>query len=142
MYYRTSFMNHNYGDKPMGNKKSKNRTVTILRWIARILGVLYIAFFLLMFIGEELSSNQESNPIAARELMGLVFDFVYFVGLIVAWKWEGLGGLIAAIGLVAFAITIPDAAILAYTIMAVPVILFLVCWLLSRSKPEPEPASQ
>ena len=109
----------------MGNKKSKNRTVTILRWIARILGVLYIAFFLLMFIGEELSSNQESNPIAARELMGLVFDFVYFVGLIVAWKWEGLGGLIAAIGLVAFAITIPDAAILAYTIMAVPVILTL-----------------
>ena len=126
----------------MGNQKNKNRTVTIIRWIARILGVLFIAFFLLMFIGEELSSKQETSSIAVRELIGLVFDFVYFVGLILAWKWEGLGGLIAAIGLIAFAVTIPDAAILAYTIMAVPVILFLICWLLSRSKPAPEAATQ
>ena len=121
--------------------KSKSRLVTIIRWIARILGVLFIAFFLLMFIGEELSSNQETNPIAARELIGLVFVFVYFVGLILAWKWEGLGGIIAAIGLIAFAILIPNALILAF-VMAVPAILFLICWFLSRSKPEPEAANQ
>ena len=66
-----------------------------------------------------------------REGLGMVFVFVYFGGLILAWKWEGLGGLIAIGCAIAFSVTIQEYSLL-IVLMAAPALLFLVCWLLSR----------
>ena len=119
----------------MNDLKIINRSITIIRWTARIVGLLYIAFFLLMLIGEGLSSSQESNPLTVSAWLGFVFVFIYFVGLILAWKWEGIGGLIAIGGTIGFFVTIQEYSLLT-VIMAVPALLFLVCWSLSRSRLE------
>jgi len=66
-----------------------------------------------------------------REGVGMVFVLVYFVALILAWRWEGLGGLIAVGCTVAFSVTIEEYSLLT-VLMAAPALLFLVCWLLSR----------
>jgi hypothetical protein len=123
----------------MNNVVPKNRTVATLRWIARISGLVFAAFFLLMFIGEGLegmSRAHEANPIAFRALIGLVAVFLYLLGLILAWKWEGFGGIAAIVFIVVFAVAVPDAPIPMYAIMAFPAILFIICWLMSRSPKE------
>ena len=114
----------------MNNTIRKTRTVSIIRWVARIVGLLYIAFFLLMFIGESLSSSQETNSMTLREGLGFVFVFIFFAGLILAWKWEGIGGFIALGGTIGWTIAI-QAYSLITVIIAAPAILFLICWLLS-----------
>jgi len=120
--------------------KSKSRTLTIIRWIARISGLVFAAFWLLMFIGEGLSSAHETNPIVLRNLIGLIAVFLYLLGLILAWKWEGFGGIAAIICIAIFAAAVPDAPIPMYAIMALPAILFIICWLMSRS-PRPVEAN-
>ena len=117
----------------MNDSKNKKRMMVIIRWIARIVGLLYLAFFLLMLIGEELSSSQESNPLTVSAWLGFVFVFIYFVGLILAWKWEGIGGLIAIGGTIGFFVTIQKYSLM-ILIMAAPALLFLICWYLSRSR--------
>ena len=122
----------------MNNSKEKNRTVAILRWIARITGLVFAVFWLLMFIGETLSSTEGANPIAIRDLIGLIAVFFYLIGLIIAWKWEGLGGIAAIVFVVVFALAMPDAPIPIYVIISMPGILFIACWLMSRSPKEVE----
>lgn len=104
----------------------KKRTISLIRWIARIVGLLYIAFFLLMLIGEGMSPAK----LTFHEGLGFVFIFIYFVGLILAWKWEGVGGWIAIGGTIGWAVAIEEYSLLT-VIMAAPAILFLICWLLS-----------
>ncbi len=117
----------------MNDSKSKNQIIPIIRWIARIVGLLYIAFFLLMLIGEGLSSSQETNLLTFRAGLGFVFVFIFFAGLILAWKWEGIGGLVAIGGTIGFSVTIQEYSMM-ILIMAAPALLFLVCWYLSRSR--------
>ena len=92
----------------MNDSTNKNRIVTIIRWIARIGGVGYLAIFLLFFIGETLSSSKATNPMAFREGLGIALVFVYLAGLILAWKWEGLGALIAIACTIARSVTIQE----------------------------------
>ncbi len=117
----------------MDSKQNQSRIITIIRWIARIVGLLYIAFFLLMLIGEGLSSSQETNPLTFRAGLAFVFVFIYFAGLILAWKWEGIGGWVAIGGTIGFFVTIQEYSLMIF-IMATPALLFLVCWYLSRSQ--------
>lgn len=115
----------------MDDKTSKNRVLSIIRWVARIGGVAYLAFFLLFFIGETISPSQETNPMTFSEMVGMAFVFAYFAGLVLAWKWEGPGALIAIGGAIAFSVTIQEYSLLV-VIMVAPGLLFLVCWLISR----------
>lgn len=78
------------------------------------------------------SQNNTGNPMGTREVIAFVFVFVYFTGLILAWKWEGLGGLIAIACTIAFAITLQDTPGFLHLFMVIPGLLFLICWFLSR----------
>jgi hypothetical protein len=113
--------------------KGKTRTVQIIRWIARILGLIYVAFWLMMFIGETLSQSGEPNTIEFHNLIGLIAVFAYMLCLIIAWKWEAIGGIAAIIFIIIFAVAVPD-ALLMCVFMALPAILFIICWLMSRSQ--------
>lgn len=74
---------------------NKANTLNIIRWLARILGA--IAVFILIFgmIGDVNSFKSTSE----------IFTFICFpvaviAGLLIAFKWEGLGGFISIAGMI------------------------------------------
>jgi hypothetical protein len=99
--------------------------------------VLSLGFVLLFVVGEALHPTAPL-PTAARDLIGLtLFPFGVSLGMILAWRWEALGGAITVGSLLAFY------ALLGFTdgrfprgpyfaLVAAPGALFLVSWALSR----------
>lgn len=114
------------------------RGVTVLRWMARVWSIASIGFLLLMFIGSGLEEGFNPAQFAFRDLVGLFFfPFGVGLGMIVAWRWEGLGGAITVGSLLAFyaALGVMDGRFPRgpwFALVAAPGVLFLVCWWLSR----------
>lgn len=71
------------------------RAAVIGRWTARIAGTLMFFFFLAFFFGE--GPPDLSRLTSAERLQALGVAALFF-GLPIAWKWEGLGGLITVAG--------------------------------------------
>jgi hypothetical protein len=75
-------------------------------------------------------------------MVGLFFfPFGVFIGLIIAWRWEGLGGMIAISSIIGFHVTmlISGGSLdinLFIDGVAAPGLLFLGCWFLSRGRLE------
>lgn len=67
-----------------------NRNTTLVRWAARIWSLLSIAFLLLILFGEGLGNLAAIT--ATEWLLLLFFPFGVLLGLILAWRWEMLGG--------------------------------------------------
>ena len=112
------------------SSKNKNRTVTIIRWIARVCSIVLVLFLLLMVVGS-FFDPKSGNPATPRETLGLIFfPFGLCFGLLLAWKWELMGGIIAIVSMIAFSLTIPGS--FGATVIATPGVLFLICWYLSR----------
>ena len=84
-----------------------------------------------MFIGEEFFSSDQ--PMNFREITRCLFVFSYFAGLILAWKWEGTGGVIGICSVAAYHLTIETLPLNGLALATVPGPLFLVCWCLSRA---------
>jgi hypothetical protein len=77
----------------------QNPMTLTIRWLARLWSVASLGLLLLFFIGEGF------NPtlITPAEWVGLFFfPFGIAVGMIVAWRREGLGGAITVGSLLAF----------------------------------------
>jgi hypothetical protein len=114
------------------------RGVTAIRWIARVWSVASVGFVLLMFVGSGLEEGFNPAQFTFRERVGLFFfPFGVCLGMIVAWRREGLGGGITVGSLLAFyaALRIMGGRFPGgpyFALVAAPGILFLVCWLLSR----------
>ena len=106
--------------------------------MARVWSVASVGFVLLMFVGSGLAEGFNPAQFASRDLIGLFFfPFGVCLGMIVAWRREGLGGGITVGSLLAFYATLrimggrfPGGPY--FALVAAPGILFLVCWLLSR----------
>jgi hypothetical protein len=114
------------------------RGITVIRWIARVWSVASVGFVLLMFVGSALAEGFNPAQFAFRELVGLFFfPFGVCLGMILAWRREGLGGGMTVGSLLAFyaALRIMGGRFPGgpyFALVAAPGILFLVCWLLSR----------
>ena len=116
--------------------------VLITRWIARVLSVLSIGIILLFFIGE--ADFSAPINISAREWIGLLFFPVgIIVGMVLAWRWEGLGTAITVGSLVTFYVShftmwgsFPRGPF--FTMFASPGLVFGASWLLSRKMNTPE----
>jgi hypothetical protein len=112
-----------------------------LRWLARGLSVLAVGLVLLFAIGEELNLAR----FTARELVLFVFFPIgVCLGMVVAWRREGLGGFITVASLAAFYLA--DRVIspgyprgFAFLAFASPGFLFLICGLWSRLYLKPPP---
>ena len=78
------------------------RAATLGRWIALILGSLMVLLFLAFFFGE---GPPRLSALTAVD--GLLFAAMgaLFLGLALAWKWEGLGGLLSVAGFAALVAT-------------------------------------
>jgi hypothetical protein len=86
----------------MSRSVNNNLKIT-LRWIARVLSSLSIAFFLFMVIGETLSGEE---PLILEGVFVGVFALILAIAVLIAWFKEKTGGVILVIAGVLFAIFI------------------------------------
>jgi hypothetical protein len=116
----------------MNNPETEILTITIIRRIARISSIVIVAFLLLMFVGQAIAPTQQSSSMTSPEALGLLFFPIGLcLGLILAWKWEKAGGIIAIASMGAFQLTIKDAPLWMLG-LAAPGLLFIACWISSR----------
>ena len=75
----------------MSNVKTVPRSVKIVRWIARIWSILILLFVVLrIFIPDPYATE----PVPAADWFLLSLWGVSILGLLVAWRWELIGGII------------------------------------------------
>ena len=116
-----------------------DKTVSIVRWIARIGAGLTAVFILFMFIAHAITDGAAPlQYLTARETAMMAAFGIMWLGLMVGWKWELVGGLLSIGGVVAFYLfdylfsgTFPRGSI--FFILAFPGALFLYCGLMDRS---------
>ena len=114
------------------------QTISIFRWSARLWSLFSIAFILLFLVGG--GNVAEAAIITPSEWVGLLFFPVgLFVGLVLAWQQERMGGLITIFSLGAFYVWhilqsghLPSGPF--FIILAAPGLLFLITWGLDRRK--------
>ena len=82
------------------DRERKNAAIVVIRWSARILGLIMAGFLLLMFIGQSLESNSLPESIELIAAIGLALMGFYVVAMFLALKWERVGSLlgVAALG--------------------------------------------
>lgn len=120
--------------------KNQKKTANIIRWIARIWGTSILAFVLFLLFthifGTEEGDNGFNNT---RELISFIFfPCSIIIGLAIAMKWDGLGGLITTIGMIGLFITRFDLISDPFFICGITPtgILFIVYWYLSKGQTE------
>lgn len=82
---------------------NKNQMITILRWTARTWSIAAIAFISVLFLGHMFGPSGLGTFSGFTELLqALFFPAGVYIGLNMAFKWEGPGGLLTIGSLVAF----------------------------------------
>ena len=120
--------------------KNKKQITRLVLFIARFWGSISLAFLLFMvgahLIGSFSGSGENGSGFQSTTE---VFSFIFFpvsimIGLALALKWEGLGGLITIVGIICFHVLRPD---LIFDPMidglAFPGFLFMIYWVLARN---------
>ena len=129
----------------------RHRVTKWMRWIARVWSLPIVVWALLLFGGYAWSwvTTGVADPHAVEDVPLLealppIFLLLSALGLGLAWRWERLGGTISAVcALVALALLVIDRPptqdfarwaipYLLSVIVAIPGILFLICWRRSR----------
>ena len=113
--------------------KNGDKTVRVIRRIARISAGVMAALILLIFVGEAFADGFE--PIlnmTVREIGMMMAFFAVWLGLLLGWKWELYGGLLTICGVAAFYLldylfsgTLPRGPF--FLIFAAPSLLFTYC---------------
>ena len=109
----------------------ESKIIKILRWVARITAVLTAGMILLIFVGEGLSDGFDPLlHLTMRETAMMAAFIILWLGLLLGWKWELIGGLLSVGGLIAFYVldyafsgTFPDGPF--FLIFGAPGFLFL-----------------
>jgi len=116
----------------MKTKSKSMREVPYIRWAARILGTLIVVFSLSFFIANVIEQGEMPNPDFGHGLVTFLFIIV-LIGFLIAWRWEGFGGILSAISIVLMATVSviwvhagkdPGSEI----IFLIPALLFIYCW--------------
>lgn len=109
------------------------RAAVLGRWIALIFGTLMVLFFLAFFFGE---GPPHLSALTAADKLQFTALGVLLLGLIVACKWEGVGGLLALAGFVTF-ITINSShlKLSLFDFPAVIAVVHIACWWRLRAGP-------
>ena len=115
------------------NIVAEHWVVVISRWTARTVGIPLFGLLVVLTLGDGVA-----NPLTAllRENLFGTVALMMLLGLILAYKWEGVGSLLILGGLVLFA-TAHEALLLSivFTPWLVTGLLYLVCWAGKRNPP-------
>lgn len=86
----------------MNDSRAKLPVVILTtRWMARVWSIASVGFVLLMVVGELVYPHAPLPTL--RDLVGLFFfPFGVCLGMILVWRWEGLGGGITVGSFLAF----------------------------------------
>ena len=137
----------------MANTKyTSDRATKWTRWVARMWGAFIVVYVLLMFIGYGWNwvTTGVADPHVVEDVplvtyVGLALMVLGALALGIAWRWERLGGTITvASQLGFFTLHLIEGPVrldphfvvpcLMSIIVAIPGILFLVCWWRSRKR--------
>ena len=123
----------------METTSSPAKMVTFARWLARILGTLIVVVSLSFFIAYVIQGNSKlPNPDFGHGLVTILF-IIGLIGFLIAWRWEGFGGILSAISIVLMTIVNviwvraakdPGSEI----ILLIPALLFIYCWWRTRKQ--------
>ncbi|MCX6231295.1 MAG: hypothetical protein NTZ33_07105 [Bacteroidetes bacterium] len=107
-----------------------DKNFKFLRWAARI-----ISLPLIYFIGIQLlfPENRSHALPPIEQIMIWFFPIGYFVGLIISWRWDLIGGLLSILGLIVTVIFRPDLFFLAL-VLSIPADLFILYWFLAKKQ--------
>ena len=117
----------------------EKRNKETIKWIARIWSILSLAFLLLFFATSIFSSGGDDTFAFKDMLQFVFFPIGLTIGLILAWKWEGLGGIIAISSIIGFHLQMLvkhgnlDFSLI-IELLAAPGIMFILYWILSRKR--------
>jgi hypothetical protein len=122
----------------MNNLKAASRTEIRIRWIARIWGILIFAFTMIRIF---LPDPYATEPVPASDWFLLCLWGVAILGLLIAWRWELIGGIITIATMfireLVWVILKGDwwvNFLILWVIVVPPAILFLVAWGLERKR--------
>lgn len=122
----------------------ERRLLVFIRWTARVTSAILAALIALFFLGDDLSP---STDLTAHELVLLSLFLLVWLGLLVGWRWEAVGGLAVVGGTAAFYIleylftaTFPRGPY--FPVIAVPGFLFLYCAAVSSSSESDRSSSE
>lgn len=115
--------------------------IRVIRWIARVLAALMAALIAFMFVGNAVTDGVGPLiELTFREGLMMAAFGVVFLGLIISWKWDKLGGWLVVGGMAffylldfAFSGTFPRGPF--FPLIALPGLLFLLVGY-SRKKAE------
>lgn len=113
--------------------------VTLLRWVAHVLSVLILFFFVGMF-GAELTQGMAPS-LKPREILFFAALAVQLIGLLLAFRRETLGGLMVLAGFLLHAAVMPRSALNPlFAVLPFTGVLRLSCAWLARHQPPPSRA--
>lgn len=117
------------------------KTISIIRWTARIVGTLLVLLTILIGVGQMLESYNRDGAVALDTfdtlmIITFVFWIVGLAGLILAlWK-EGLGGIGSLLSFIIFifllGINPKSNFIYGLFIYLIPSVLYVYCWWLTK----------
>ncbi|MFT6998177.1 MAG: hypothetical protein ACJAQ4_001937 [Cryomorphaceae bacterium] len=119
---------------------NQNKIATITCWIARISGSLILAFILFFVLAHVLGDDESGNGFQStvEVITFLFFPISTLIGLSLALKWPGLGGLITMGGMIGLFIIRPE--LIRAIFIVIPIILgllYTIYWLMIRNIKQP-----
>ncbi|MFZ4572468.1 MAG: DUF7670 domain-containing protein [Bacteroidales bacterium] len=128
--------------------KTKNRSSNTERWIARILGLLFAAFAIFMFIGYIIEGRQRhpGEPFLSGVSPIVMIIFIVWgiglFGLLLGWWNEKLGGFLSvSCFILVFILNLFNQeaqgkmiALIPMVILSIPSFLFISCWYDAKKK--------
>ena len=132
----------------MTARDAKMQHIVVIRWSARVLGLIMAGFLMLMFFGYFLEGRHpSSDSLAPLAAIGLTLVGIYVAAMFLAIKWERAGLLLGATALGGF-FTIMFLGLLPGNVSGglsvkgvlnpvllalwLPILLYLLCWGLER----------
>lgn len=118
------------------NAKTKPIWLFVLRWCARIIAVLFVAFILIIFIGEGGTWSQPKElPLGFRDYALLSIFGLYVAGLVIGLWREGLGGLINFVFMaiqIGILLSVGNKNLNYFYLMLLPSVLYILFWYFHR----------
>jgi hypothetical protein len=107
--------------------------VTIIRWVARIIA-LFLAIVIVIFVS---GTGVNLAHLQAGELARAASFFLAWLGLILAWRWDGIGGALIIAGILLFYVLdyFVTGSVLRFWLFLIfflPGVMLLYCWWQTR----------
>ena len=122
-----------------GDKLIKRRIIRSIHWAARMVGLLVFVLITAIAIGEggQLDNLLQQPLVVKVEFFAML---VMWLGLAVAWKWEGIGSAMILGGFALFWLAegrLPRLN-LAFALLLLSGLLYFLSWCITFSKDQPQ----